>query len=129
MKPKVLSIGSTPVRLYVPGMVDPARPVENTRWVDAAIAYMSTAFGGATAIMAYGGWLSPTTGELVKEPVTVVTSMTAGYKAEGAQEKYQALLNFVAELCREMAQEAILVEIDGEALLVSADVQQHTAAA
>ena len=73
-------------------------------------ALLSELFGGATSTPALGYWMSPAAG-LVAEATTVVFA----YAADAAlQEHVGRVVELCEELKREMGQEAIALEINGE---------------
>ena len=90
---------SSKITVYVP-----ATNVKKTA------ALLSELFGGATSTPALGYWMSPAAG-LVAEATTVVFA----YAADAAlQEHVGRVVELCEELKREMGQEAIALEINGE---------------
>ncbi len=105
------------VAVYVPGTtaVREALTKETAeRYVLRVQRSMAKRFGGATAFSASGGWVSQS-GYLVTEQVTIVYSFSESLSTGD--------LIFIKKLAtylkRELRQEAVAVEIDGELVFVS----------
>jgi len=75
--------------------------------LDHALRVMSRCFGGATAVNGQGAWVNGE-GKLVCEPVTVVSSY-ADHADTGAMRRLAESVKLLA------AQEAVMVEVDGQA--------------
>ena len=89
------------------GKTERRPPIKN---VKKTAALLSELFGGATSTPALGYWMSPAAG-LVAEATTVVFA----YAADAAlQEHVGRVVELCEELKREMGQEAIALEINGE---------------
>lgn len=95
--------------LYIPATFDVDRITDNSKQVDGAAALLSELFGGATIQPGAGCWMSDSCG-LVKEDTTLVYAFC---DAAGFDAGIGAVLDFAADLKREMAQESIAVEING----------------
>ena len=100
---------SSKITVYVPATNGIDQAADNTEQVKKTAALLSELFG-ATSTPALGYWMSPAAG-LVAEATTVVFA----YAADAALQEH---VGRVAELCeelkREMGQEAIALEINGE---------------
>lgn len=101
---------SSKITVYVPATNDIDQAADNTEQVKKTAALLSELFGGATSTPALGYWMSPAAG-LVAEATTVVFA----YAADAAlQEHVGRVVELCEELKREMGQEAIALEINGE---------------
>lgn len=101
------------VAITIPSTVDVDKETDTSAWVDEALALLSRLFGGATAIEGLGGWLSQTAG-LVKERIVRVYAYADDLNDEKVNEVYQ----FVARMRRELRQESVAIEVDGEMYIV-----------
>lgn len=101
---------SSKVTVYVPATNGVSEATDNTEQVKKTASLLAGLFGGSTSTAALGYWLSPVAG-LVAEATTVVF-------AYAAEADLQAHISEVVELCeelkRDMGQEAIALEINGE---------------
>lgn len=101
---------SSKITVYVPATNGVNEAADNTEQVKRAAALLSELFGGATSTPALGYWLSPAVG-LVAENTTVVFA----YASDTAlQEHVGEVVELCEELKRDMGQEAIALEINGE---------------
>lgn len=101
---------SSKITVYVPATNGVDRAADNTEQVKKTAALLSELFGGATSTPALGYWMSPAAG-LVAEATMVVFA----YAADAAlQEHVGRVVELCEELKREMGQEAIALEINGE---------------
>ena len=101
---------SSKITVYVPATNGIDQAADNTEQVKKTAALLSELFGGATSTPALGYWMSPAAG-LVAEATTVVFA----YAADAAlQEHVGRVVELCEELKREMGQEAIALEINGE---------------
>lgn len=101
-----LFILSHKVTIYVPATKDIDTPIDNTPYVERFATLFSDLFGGATSTQAIGYWTSPTKG-LVKEGTTLVFAF-----AESLAE-IDKVADAAAEMCLELDQDAVALEIDG----------------
>ena len=98
------------VTVYVPSTVEINKEIDNTEYVDKIATKLSDYFGGATSSLALGYWTSPSQG-LVKEKSTVVYA----YCSESdLQEHIEEVINDCEWLKKELTQDAIALEINGE---------------
>lgn len=99
------------VKIYVPGTIDGDKPtiVLQEEKTNAAIKLFSELFGGATSGDFVGAWKN-TAGVIVTEPIKIVYSFCSEDQLAAG---LPGVLNFALDLCRDMKQEAISVEIDG----------------
>lgn len=102
------------VAIYVPSTTDTDHPTDNRRQVEEVAANLSAMFGGATATEARGYWVSQSAG-LVGEAVTIVYSNAA---AEDIERHGAEIVAICRKIKREMKQEAVSLEINGELFLV-----------
>ena len=97
------------VAIYVPSTT----PTDNRQQVEEVAAKLSAMFGGATATEARGYWVSQSAG-LVGEAVTIVYSNAA---AEDIERHGAEIVAICHKIKREMKQEAVSLEINGELFL------------
>lgn len=103
------------VSLYIPSTANVSVALTESAaelYVSRSLRFLSRMFGGATAIPASGAWVSEDT--LVTEKVTIVYSFTQSLTRQQLLEIQQHCL----ELKRDLAQESIAVEINGELFLI-----------
>ena len=101
------------VAVTIPSTVSVDVVADTSEWVTKFQREMSGIFGGTTTTTARGGWVSDSVG-LVLEDVTVVTSYAKRLKKSDL-ERVKALL---LDMKNVLAQEAVLVTIDGQAFLL-----------
>lgn len=111
--PGVVKLASR-VAIYVPSTTDTDHPTDNRQQVEEVAAKLSAMFGGATATEARGYWVSQSAG-LVGENVTIVYSNAA---AEDIESHAAEIVAICHKIKREMKQEAVSLEFDGELFLV-----------
>ena len=102
------------VSIYVPSTNDVDVPVDNSEQVKSVIAELSELFGGATASNALGGWVCEN-GKLLLERVTVVYSFCSSEKLDEYAER---IIGICERLKKEMSQEAVTLEINGQCKFV-----------
>ena len=96
---------SSKVTVYVPATIDIDKEIDNKE---------SDCFGGATSTDALGYWTSPTAG-LVKEKTTMVFA----YASErDLRNKLDQVIDLCEDLKKEMTQDAIALEINGEMFFI-----------
>ena len=102
--------------IYVPNQDSSGRPIDQERWVDAALHLFSELFGGATA-QPYlkGAWLNPKTKQLIIEEPQLVYSYVRG---EVFVQHIEILRNFMTKMGRETRQGQIGFEFDGTFFLI-----------
>lgn len=105
---------SCKVSIYVPATINVNEQIDNTEYVKRVIKQLSTMFGGATASQAVGGWVCES-GEVVLENTTIVYSFC---KEKDLQERITDILAICEDLKRELSQEAISLEINGQLAFV-----------
>ncbi len=101
------------VSVYVPSTMGVDTPVDNAAQVRDTKAQLSTLFGGCTATLAEGSWVS-NAHELITESVTVCKSFAQALTDESLDKVY----TIAHELKVAMGQAAISVEIDNELYFV-----------
>ena len=101
---------SSKVTVYVPATAGVDTATDNTEQVKATAALLSSLFGGATSTPALGYWLSPVAG-LVAENTTVVFAYASD---SDLQAHVGTVVDHCEQLKRDMQQEAIALEINGE---------------
>ena len=103
------------VTVYVPATCGVAEACDNTAQVERVARLLSGWFGGATSSPALGYWLSESAG-LVAERTTVVFAFAA---EDDFTAHLEDVVNLCGELCREMQQEAVALEVDGAMYFVN----------
>ena len=101
---------SSRITLYVPATMEVNKEINNTEFVDRAASLFSSCFGGSTSTPALGYWLSNTQG-LIKERTTIVFAYCNNNQLE---QNIDQVVEFCEALKKEMSQEAIALEINGE---------------
>jgi hypothetical protein len=101
---------SSKITVYVPSTMNINEQIDNTKQVEKTALLLSNLFGGATACPVLGYWNSPTEG-LVKEHTTMVYVYCSD---KDLQEHAEKVVDYCLELKKEMKQDAIAVEINGE---------------
>lgn len=102
------------VTVYIPATVEVDKEIDNKEYVDRAATLLSDCFGGATSTEALGYWTSPTAG-LVKEKTTMVFAYAG---EEDLRNNLDKVIDFCENLKKEMTQEAIALELNGEMFFV-----------
>lgn len=96
--------------VYVPSTVNVTEQADNREQVNKVMRDLSEMFGGATSTEAVGCWLTED-GRQVMERITKVYSFTTSAKAA---EMFERVINLCEWLKREMKQEAISLEYNGQ---------------
>jgi len=105
---------SSSVKIYVPSTIDVNKDFDNSVWVDATMKLLSQCFGGSTASLALGAWVS-SAGQLVKEDVTLVFAYAEQSQLET---NIEMIYNFCLDMKTKLGQEAIALEVNNELYLV-----------
>ncbi len=117
MKADVFGKGLTnKVSLYVPSTVDIRQSLTESateEYVNRSLRFLANLFGGATALSAQGAWEAQS-GDLVTEQVTIVYAFSDTLTSD----HLTAVRQFCEALKRELRQEAVAVEINGELFFV-----------
>jgi len=100
---------SCKINAFVPATIHD-KEIDNTEYVDRIATIFSKCFGGATATQALGCWLSAHVG-LIKEKTTIVFSYCT---TEQLEENIEIVIDALEALKKELEQEVIAVEINGE---------------
>ena len=101
---------SSKITVYVPSTININETIDNSEYVNRAATLLSECFGGATSTDALGYWTSPAAG-LVKEKSKIVFAYCNEKDLENNLEK---VIDFCADLKKELSQDAIALEINGE---------------
>ena len=101
---------SSKVTVIVPATININEEIDNTPYVDKVATLLSNLFGGATATQTLGYWVSNTAG-LVKERSTTVFAYC---NESDLQNNIDKVIDLCEELKKEMTQDAIALEINGE---------------
>ena len=105
---------SSKITVYVPSTTDINKPIDNTKYVNGIAEMFSDYFGGATSCDALGYWTSPICG-LVKERSTMVFAYCNDVLLNA---KIENILDYCENMKRELNQDAIALEINGEMYFV-----------
>ena len=101
---------SSKITVYVPSTCNINTEIDTSEWVDSCATMLSNFFGGATSCEALGYWVSPTCG-LVKEK----TMQVFAYCSDAdLQNKIENVLEFCEAMKKDLSQDAIALEINGE---------------
>ena len=100
--------------VYVPSTTDAVDNCDNTEMVKYVLTELSKLFGGATASRNTGGWVSDEHG-LILEPVTIVYAYCT---SEQAVEHFEKVYAICERIKREMNQEAVTLEYNGQVKFV-----------
>lgn len=102
------------VAIYVPSTINVNEKIDNSEYVISVIRELSSMFGGATASDAVGGWVSES-GETVIERVKIVYSFCS---SEQLNERFDDVYEICQRIKREMNQEAVTLEVNGQCKFV-----------
>jgi len=101
---------SSKVIVYIPSTTDINTEIDSSSYVNDCATLLSDCFGGATSTQALGYWHSVTAG-LVKEKTTMVFA----YASESdLNEKIEVVIDYCEKIKKELSQDAIALEINGE---------------
>lgn len=102
------------VAICVPSTINVNEKIDNSEYVISVIRELSSMFGGATASDAVGGWVSES-GETIIEHVKIVYSFCS---SEQLNEKFDDVYEICQRIKREMGQEAVTLEVNGQCKFV-----------
>ncbi len=105
------------ISFYVPSTTNADKLISQSAFNDRITSIgksFSKLFGGATAVDGLGFYLSHDN-TLIRETVKIITAFTNN---ETAVQQYSAILAIAKDKCREWQQESILVNYNGNVLLV-----------
>lgn len=105
---------SSKITVYIPSTTDVNKEVDTSAYVDNCAVLLSDCFGGATATNAIGCWNSPKAG-LVKEKTTLVFAYCT---TEQLNEHMGKVIDFCDNMKKELAQDAVAFELNGEMYFV-----------
>lgn len=105
---------SSKITLYVPATKNVSEDFDNTEYIEDAAKLFSMLFGGSTSTPALGYWLSEKEG-LVRERTTLVFAYASD---KDLQEKIDSVVDHAESLKRDLNQESIALEINGEMYFV-----------
>ena len=97
------------VKLYVPSTADVDKPVDNKEQTEKVMRKFAELFGGSTCTPATGAWIAEN-GKTVLEQTNIVYSYATERAIENNLSEVVAL---ALEICHDMGQEAVSLEIDG----------------
>lgn len=101
---------SSKITVIVPSTININEEIDNTKQVDKVATLLSNLFGGATASQTLGYWNSPSVGLVKEKSVTVF----AYCKELDLNNNIDKVIDLCEELKKEMKQDAIALEINGE---------------
>ena len=101
---------SSKITVYIPSTCDINQQADTKKYIDECAVLLSESFGGATSCEALGYWVSPSAG-LVKERSTMVFAYCSD---TDLQNKIESVLDFCETMKKELNQDAVAVEINGE---------------
>jgi len=101
---------SSKITVYVPSTININQSINNTEHVDKIASLLSSCFGGATSTIALGYWESATDG-LIKEKTTVIFAYCSD---TDLQKHIESVVEACEELKKDLNQEAIALEINGD---------------
>ena len=108
---QLLSNGFTEkVAIYVPSTVNINEAIDNSQYVSKIAIELSRLFGGATQTNAIGSWYSKDLNKLVTEDITIVYSNCT---KSDLDKHLLKVVDIASQLCNEMSQECISLEING----------------
>ncbi|GIP38928.1 hypothetical protein J31TS4_22080 [Paenibacillus sp. J31TS4] len=100
------------VKLYVPSTVNGNIPITDEahqKFVDEALAQLSTWFGGATSVEGKGAWVDDKK-TLIKEKVTIVYA----YADKLDRNAIDQVVSYAKKMKKELGQSSIALEVDGK---------------
>lgn len=100
--------------VYVPSTTNVSKATDNSEVVKAVRKALSNRFGGATGINAVGSYVD-TKGNLINEPVVIVSAFISEDTHNGAMEFVQEIAETI---CNAMSQECVMFTYDGIGYLV-----------
>lgn len=105
---------SCSIKIYVPSTINVDQPLDNSHWVNLSLSLLAEQFGGASANIGIGAWISKT-GELIKEPITFVYAFCTKKQLE---KSIKLVRDFCLTMKNSLNQEAIAIESNGKLYLI-----------
>ena len=102
------------VAIYIPSTININQSIDNSEQVKNTCSFLSGLFGGCTAVNASGSWISDA-GNLIQEPITIVYSYCNKLQLIKAK---KSIVKFCKNICSEMLQEAVSLEINNQLYFV-----------
>ena len=102
------------VSIYVPSTVNVNQRTNNKKQVIDTIKKMCLLFGGATSYKCAGGWIADN-GDIVTEQVNIVYSFCDKHSLHNNLAK---VINICQQIKKDMAQEAVTLEVNGKATFI-----------
>lgn len=103
------------VSIYIPSTIDVDVTIDNNKYVDEITKEFCLMFGGATAQNVVGSWYSEDLKKVITENITIVYSNCSD---EQLKENIDDVVDIAKKLCKDMTQECISLEINGELFFV-----------
>lgn len=100
---------SSKITLYIPSTKEVNREIDNAEHVEQAAKLLSWLFGGSTSTPGLGYWISNK--GLVREKVDLVFAYAS---EKDLKEKIDQVVDYAERLKKELSQESIALEINGE---------------
>ena len=99
------------IAVYIPSTIDANKPINTERQVNRALVFLTTLFGGSTAIQsARGIWRSETLG-LIEEKINIIESFC---DSESLNKNLRAVRQFAREIKAELRQESIAIKVNNQ---------------
>lgn len=98
------------IKIYIPSTINVNEKIDNSKYINEALALFGDSFGGATSYDAIGAWVSEDKG-LITEGVKIVESYAT---REAIEANLTKIIKFGSKLKSELAQEAISLEYDNK---------------
>lgn len=116
---------STLLVLFIPSVDRYQRPIDQSTWVDQALEFLGSAFGGATAFpQAKGVWRDDErAGELVFDQPVIINCYTS---EESIEEQVEGLKAFLLQMGTETRQGAVGLVIDRDYLEIEFPLEAET---
>lgn len=102
------------VVLYIPSTFNVNISCDNKTQVEKACVFFSSLFGGCTTINAIGNWID-SNNNLITENITLVYSNCTTMQLLKSK---KAIINYARNLCNEMKQECISLEINNRLMFI-----------
>ena len=103
------------VAIYIPATINVNIAIDNKTQVKKACVFLSSLFGGCTAIDTSGYWIDNNS-NLIKENTTFVYAFCNKKQLRKAK---KSIINYAKNLCLEMQQETIAIEINNRLYFIN----------
>ena len=103
------------VAIYIPATTNVNISIDNKSQVEKACVFLSSIFGGCTALNTSGFWIDNNS-NLIKENTTFVYAFCNKKQLRKAK---KSIINYAKNLCMEMQQETIAIEINNRLYFIN----------